>query len=162
LRPIPFHADGTFRAADFNTIRLLTAPKAQEEACAKTYLLANLLNLEALPSLPAIEKPKGRLKPLPAVLRRELDALGRHFRGQGLRVFVSGSAARTWPNVASTSDLDLGFEWISPENRSIALQRTLENSIAELPTVRPVDLVDFSTVSPNFRTCAQQFQIELG
>lgn len=87
---------------------------------------------------------------LPARLQRELHLLGEKYHRRGLDLFVFGSFARgdNRPN----SDLDLGMEWQGHPAPSIL--RQMEAEIEELPTVRKIDLVDFSRTSPQWRSIA--------
>ena len=119
-------------------------------------------SVSSVPSSSIAEQRKTLTAPLPPKLRNELETLGRHFRTRGLRVFVFGSVARTWPNAAPTSDLDLGFQWIVPGHHPETTERELARRVADLPTVRPVDLVNFSTTSRSFATCAHESTIDLG
>lgn len=89
---------------------------------------------------------------LPTQLDSRLTALGEKYRARGIDLFVFGSFARgdNRPN----SDLDLGLEWRA--HRSDALLRELQNEVDDLPTIRKIDLVDFSTVSPQWRSIAER------
>jgi predicted nucleotidyltransferase len=118
--------------------------------------------VSSAPTSAIAEHRSARRVPLPQKLRSELAVLGRHFRTHGIRVFIFGSVARTWPNAAPTSDLDLGFEWISANPHPEITERELARRVSELPTVRPIDLVNFSTTSSRFRTCACEHTIDLG
>ena len=71
-------------------------------------------------------------------------------RGRGVSLLVFGSFA-TGDNQRG-SDLDLAI----PEGAALSAdtRRELEIRIEDLPTVRPVDLVDLSAVSEAFRRAA--------
>ncbi|MBI2815074.1 MAG: nucleotidyltransferase domain-containing protein [Opitutae bacterium] len=74
---------------------------------------------------------------------------------RGVRLFVFGSAAAHWPDAPAGADLDLGYEIASPHpDRRAALRRELLQALDGLPTVRPVDTVDFAAASPEFRQTA--------
>jgi len=103
-----------------------------------------------------------RLRPLPETLLRTLDQIGRDFRARGLRVFVFGSVARSWPQAHATADLDLAFDWEPDVLRRPEVERELEHRVAELPTVRPVDLVNLADCSVNFRKQATTTTVLLG
>lgn len=110
---------------------------------------------------PLSTEASSRLRLLPSEVQAALWALGQRFRARGLRVFLFGSVARTWPRAAATADLDLGYEWTPTSNPEEDLVRELEQQVANLPTIRPVDLVNFSTVSRAFREGSQHDHIEL-
>lgn len=87
---------------------------------------------------------------LPARLHGRLSALGQKYHARGIDLFVFGSFARgdDRPN----SDLDLGLEWRHP--RSPALLRELQKEVDDLPTIRKIELVDFSCSSRQWRAIA--------
>lgn len=103
------------------------------------------------------------LKPVSPRLRVELHALAERFAQKRTRVFLFGSAAPAWPLAPAGADLDLGYETDPTETASgrAALRRELALAVELLPTVRPIDLVDFSTVTPEFRQCASGQMREL-
>lgn len=94
---------------------------------------------------------------LPSRLVSRLEALGRKYQEQGVELFVFGSLARE--DGRPNSDLDLGIEWRKPV--SPALFRQICRDVDDLPTVRRVDLVDFSNVSPAWREIASRHRISL-
>ncbi len=108
-------------------------------------------------------KPRSgrRLKFLDVRVRRALGELAARYAPQGVRLFLFGSVARTWPLAADTADLDLGYEMMSPSMDADGLRRRLERDVESLPTVRPVDLVDFSSATSAFRAAAEKEAIEL-
>jgi uncharacterized protein len=76
---------------------------------------------------------------------------------QGVRLFIFGSWARR--DQRRTSDLDIGVLWRgSPDRR---LFSSLARDVEELPTIRPIDLVDFAEVSERFRKEAMRHIIPL-
>lgn len=90
------------------------------------------------------------LRPLPPRVRDALIDLAKRYHRIGVQVFLFGSVARSWPLAAATADFDIGFEFRDGRvDEQVA--RTLAREFDNLPTVRPVDLVDFSRVSPEFR-----------
>lgn len=96
------------------------------------------------------------LKPVSPRLRAELGVLAKRFARMQVRLFLFGSAARSWPLAPAGADLDLAYE-ASPAPtgaRRVALHRELAKAVEALPTVRPIDLVDFSTVTLEFRRSA--------
>lgn len=94
------------------------------------------------------------LHDLPPRLLRELHTAGRSASADGVRLFVFGSFARG--DARPNSDLDLGFEMVAESpSRSAALHR-LQDQVANLPTIRPIELVDFDRVSPEFRAQASR------
>ena len=87
---------------------------------------------------------------LPARLVQELQRLAQKYQAEGLDLFVFGSFARGEPYPAS--DLDLGVEWRQqPDPQTFA---RLYWEIQALPTIRKIDLVDFSQTGPAFRQIA--------
>ena len=96
------------------------------------------------------------LKPVSPRLRAELRALAGRFAQKRVRVFIFGSAAPAWPLAPVGADLDLGYEADATETESnrASLRRELARAVEKLPTVRTIDLVDFSAVTPEFRRSA--------
>jgi len=96
------------------------------------------------------------LKPVSPRLRVELHALAERFAQKRTRVFLLGSSAPAWPLAPAGADLDLGHKTDAIETASgyAGLRRELAQAVELLPTVRSIDLVDFSTVTPEFRQCA--------
>jgi hypothetical protein len=75
---------------------------------------------------------------LPPQVLAALRRLGEDFHRQGVEVFLFGSFARG--EARSNSDLDLAFGFLqAPEAR---LESDLYSALDELPTIRPIDLVD--------------------
>lgn len=93
-----------------------------------------------------------RLAPIAPRVRQSLNALAGRLAPRGVRLFVFGSAAPAWPQVPEGADLDLGYELpdVSEQTRA-ELRRELLRALDELPTVRPVDAVDFGAASEEFR-----------
>lgn len=100
-------------------------------------------------------------QPISPRLLRALDETAATFRGRGVRLFVFGSIARTYPLSHRGADLDIGWEREpgAPVDDDVA--RSLARAMESLPTVRPVDLVDFATVSPDFARQAKAHTIDL-
>jgi len=91
----------------------------------------------------------------PRVVRR-LNELAESFADLGLRLFVFGSVAETYPAARKGADLDLGVlvdEDLDSATRRECL-RDLRRQLDELPTIRPVDLVEFDSVDPRFKEVA--------
>ena len=90
------------------------------------------------------------LEDLPSPVREGLRRLAAESSARGIRLFLFGSFARG--DARPNSDLDLGYEMrggIQPANRTWLL-----DAVDALPTIRPIDLVDFAGVSPAFRNVA--------
>jgi predicted nucleotidyltransferase len=83
---------------------------------------------------------------LPQRVRQALIDLARQYQAEGAKLFVFGSFARS--EAHPTSDLDIGVEW--QEERQAEVFRQLYRDIQALPTIRPVDLVDFALVDQIF------------
>jgi predicted nucleotidyltransferase len=97
------------------------------------------------------------LEDLPSPVLEGLRRLAAESSARGIRLFLFGSFARG--DARPTSDLDLGYEMqggIQPVNR-----RWLFDAVDALPTIRPIDLVDFASVSPAFRNIALSEQRDL-
>lgn len=95
------------------------------------------------------------LSPVAPRVRQTLNAVAARFAPRGVRLFVFGSAAAHWPDAPAGADLDLGYEIISAHPAQLsALRRELLQALADLPTVRPVDAVDFAATTPEFRQAA--------
>jgi len=97
------------------------------------------------------------LKALPPRLVSRFKDLGRKYGPQGVKLFVFGSQTRK--DCRPNSDLDLGIECsrpVSPE-----LFRNICKDVENLPTIRKVDLVDFSKVSPAWKKIAGRHRVLL-
>lgn len=95
------------------------------------------------------------LSPVAPRVRESLNTVATRFAARGVRLFVFGSAAAHWPQAPAGADLDLGYEIASPHPLELAsLRRELLQALADLPTIRPVDIVDFSTTTPAFQQAA--------
>lgn len=99
--------------------------------------------------------PVRPLSPVAPRVRQTLNAVAARFAPRGVRLFVFGSAAAHWPDAPAGADLDLGYEiaFAHPDQR-VALRRELLLALDRLPTVRPVDVVDFAATTPEFRRTA--------
>lgn len=96
---------------------------------------------------------------LPPPLRARLRALAQDYRVRGVDLFVFGSFARG--DARPNSDLDLGLEWRT--DPCPQLLRALQKEVDDLPTIRKIDLVDFSQSSPRWSSIAgrdRQFLFE--
>lgn len=100
---------------------------------------------------------KDTLTSLPPRLRARLKALGRKYHTRGIDLFMFGSLARK--DHRPNSDLDLGIEWRRPI--SPKLFRELCRDVDDLPTVRKVDLVDFSSVPHTWKEIAGRDRVLL-
>jgi predicted nucleotidyltransferase len=94
---------------------------------------------------------------LPSRLLSDLQKLAQKYQKEGLKLFVFGSFARGNPH--PTSDLDLGVEWSGKRNSGTFLR--LYKEVQELPTIRPIDLVDFTQAGSRFRQIAGSDRIYL-
>lgn len=105
--------------------------------------------------------PGPKLRPVDPRVRSALHGLAVRFARHGVRLFLFGSIARTWPFVRVGADFDLGYEMEARQAGFEAVRRRLEREVESLPSIRPVDLVDFSMVTDAFRAEAEKFTIEL-
>jgi hypothetical protein len=94
-------------------------------------------------------------------LLRELDATAREFRRHGVRLFIFGSVAETYPASYKGADLDLGYQLTESASGNENIEHKLARRIEDLPTIRPIDLVDFSKVGKEFAAIASRKRIEL-
>ena len=69
----------------------------------------------------------------------------------GGKMFVFGSFARG--DARPTSDLDIGFSTPQANNQ---VRQMLAERIPALPTIRPIELVDFDQLEPEFRAVARE------
>ncbi len=91
-----------------------------------------------------------RESPLPPRLLQSLQELAQKYKAGGLDLFIFGSFARG--DHRPTSDLDLGVEWRGERDPKTFLRLYWE--VQALPTIRKIELVDFSQTDPNFRRVA--------
>jgi hypothetical protein len=94
-------------------------------------------------------------------VQQALHSLGERYAREGVRVFLFGSVARCWPEAPLGADFDLGYEPPPGTADPEALRRRLEDDLALLPSIRPVDLVDFSRAPASFRAVASQCRLDL-
>lgn len=94
---------------------------------------------------------------LPGRLVHDLQRLARKYRESGIELFIFGSFARGDPS--PTSDLDLGVEWRGPHDPAVF--RRLYWDVQALPTIRPIDLVDFGQVDADFKRATAADRIYL-
>jgi hypothetical protein len=99
--------------------------------------------------------------PVDPRVRERLRDLAVGYALRGVHVFLFGSVARTWPEAHIGADLDLGYEIQLSQVDQDVLRRELERDIETLPSIRPVELVDFSRVTEAFRAQAIKHTIEL-
>jgi predicted nucleotidyltransferase len=94
-------------------------------------------------------------------VRAYLYEVARQQARYGVRLFLFGSVARTWPQAHIGADLDIGYEIDRTRNDLDVRRRSLERDIEGLPSIRPVDLVDISEVSDAFLAQAVKHVVEL-
>lgn len=94
---------------------------------------------------------------LPDQLIDALVTMGRKYHKLGVELFIFGSFAHG--KNRTNSDLDIGIEW--SDKRNVHLLNQLEKEVYDLPTIRKIDLVDFSRVGNQFRQVAGQHRLYL-
>lgn len=98
---------------------------------------------------------------IPSCVRVALGELGERYAREGVRLFLFGSVARTWPQALAGADFDVGYEvppgTLDPDH----LRRRLEDDLAALPSIRPVDLVEFTSAPESFRAVASACTVDL-
>lgn len=104
------------------------------------------------------QRPRRELAPC---IQESLKSLGERYARDGVRLFLFGSIARFWPEAPVGADFDIGYETPSDVADPDALRRRLEDDLETLPSIRPVDLVDFSRAPEPFRSLASQCRIDL-
>jgi predicted nucleotidyltransferase len=90
-----------------------------------------------------------RFGDLPQLVRASLHSLAQETSAIGGKLFVFGSFARG--DARPTSDLDIGFSAPPMDNQ---VRQMLAERIPALPTIRPIELVDFDQLEPGFRAVA--------
>ena len=111
--------------------------------------------------MPEAFSPVRKLIPLPPQVRNHLHQVAKKQARLGVRMFLFGSAARTWPQAHIGADLDIGYEIDGNRIDRADRLESLERDIQALPSIRPVDLVDFSKAGEAFRARALQHTVEL-
>ncbi|MDO9399418.1 MAG: nucleotidyltransferase domain-containing protein [bacterium] len=85
-------------------------------------------------------------------LKKEiLEIIGKHLDLKKYRVFLFGS--RVTGKGDERSDIDIGIEGQEPI--SLKIMSEIKEEIEELPILYKIDVVDFKTVSSDFKTVAQ-------
>lgn len=85
-----------------------------------------------------------KISQLPPQVLDGLVELGERFRRKGVRLVLFGSFAKGTAH--RRSDLDIAAFWENaPEHMRLWME--LEEAVEDLPTVRPIDLVDIETAS---------------
>lgn len=112
-------------------------------------------------AMPEVHPLVRKLIPLPAQVRNHLHQVAKKQAQLGVRMFLFGSVARTWPQAHIGADLDIGYEIDGNRIDRADRLESLERDIEALPSIRPVDLVDFSKASEAFRAQAFQHTVEL-
>jgi len=87
------------------------------------------------------------LADLPRPVREALRSLGREARKLDAEVLLFGSFAKG--QARRTSDIDLAFRGRGWEDRTTRAR--LSEAIDALPTIRPIDAVDWRLANPSLR-----------
>lgn len=97
------------------------------------------------------------LRPISPRVRRAVNEVAVRFASHGVRLFVFGSAAPAWPSAPARADPDIGYEMpVTDPARRTVLRRELLRALENLPTVRPVDVVDFDDAPADFANAARR------
>lgn len=91
---------------------------------------------------------------VPPKVQRALRDLLRKYQARGIDVFLFGSVAETWPEYRKGSDFDIGFKIPAGRKDAEESKREISRDASSLPTIRAVDVVDFSVVDDSFREIA--------
>ena len=108
-----------------------------------------------------IQENNAPLKPIDSRVVRELNEVFADCSRLGFELFIFGSVAETYPLARKGADLDLGImskNAMKPEVKR-GYMRQISRRLADLPTIRPLDLVDFDSVDPNFKAVAMRSQL---
>lgn len=91
-----------------------------------------------------------------------LNNLAQDLSELGLELFMFGSVAQTYPLARKGADLDLGIRAKAAMQLETRLERMryAKSAIEQLPTIRPVDLVDFDTIGVDFKELALQHRLD--
>jgi predicted nucleotidyltransferase len=92
-----------------------------------------------------------KFEDLPEGVEASLHSLARDANAARASLLVFGSFARG--DARRNSDLDIGF--VAPQGGD-GMRQMLAERIWELPTIRPIDLVDFGELEPEFRAIAER------
>ena len=112
-------------------------------------------------SPPAKSAQTRQLMPVAPRVRAHLQELAKQQARFGVRLFLFGSVARTWPKAHIGADLDIGYAMDPARSDRAERVRSLQRDLEALPSVRPVDLVDMSQASADFVAHAGQYIVEL-
>jgi predicted nucleotidyltransferase len=102
-----------------------------------------------------------QLMPVAPRVRAHLQELAKQQARFGVRLFLFGSVARTWPEAHLGADLDIGYAMDPDRSDRAERVRSLQRDLEALPTIRPVDLVDMTHASADFVAQASQYIVEL-
>ena len=112
-------------------------------------------------SSPAKPVQTRQLLPVAPRVRAHLQELAKQQSRFGVRLFLFGSVARTWPKAHIGADLDIGYVLDPARSDRAERVRSLQRDLEALPSVRPVDLVDLSLASADFVAQASEYLVEL-
>jgi len=105
--------------------------------------------------------PQRQLYPISQRLLQALDDLANAFRKEGVQFYIFGSLAQTYPRSYRGADLDLAFKIEGGSPLAKDQVRRIQKHVENLPTVRPVDLVDFNRMGDKFRQTASSCMVSL-
>jgi len=94
---------------------------------------------------------------LPRNVMEALLRLGQKYAAMGVELVLFGSFARG--TARRFSDLDIGIRWKNGRSKHLYFQ--LRNDINLLPTIRKIELVDFSEAGERFEKEAMKDTIKL-
>lgn len=86
----------------------------------------------------------------------ELNQIASEFRQSGLELFLFGSLAESFPFARRGADIDVGMyaaPGLSQDSQAL-LKSSARARLDSLPTIRPVDVVDFDLASERFKAVA--------
>ncbi|MFP4156109.1 MAG: hypothetical protein ACLFU4_00655 [Opitutales bacterium] len=91
-----------------------------------------------------------------------LNEIATELSESGLELFLFGSVAQTYPYVRKGADLDLGLHSIADFSSEAEhkIKRLAVSRLLEIPTIRPLDIVDFDTAGERFKNLAMETRLE--
>lgn len=81
------------------------------------------------------------------------QVLSKHLNLSEYKVFIFGSRAKG--EASDRSDIDIGIE--GEKKLSPRVKFSIEDDLEKIPTLYKIDIVDFSTVSPEFKEEALKY-----
>lgn len=91
--------------------------------------------------------------PLEKLKKEVLDIVGKYLDAKVWKIFFFGSRVKR--NNFISSDIDIGIE--GPKQIPLKIKFEIEEELEKIPTLYTLDLVDFKTLSPEFKNKALEY-----